>query len=139
MYRKRLRACQPMPLGRAMRTACAKRREGTRDLGALAQRAVASYAHSVDSAEGREAVMAKKARKTIAAKRKTVKTAKKRTSKKMNPKTASKAKPPRKRREEARVTSISDKVLGGFQTLVDTIRETDVLRKKIERPGSAET
>jgi hypothetical protein len=35
--------------------------------------------------------------------------------------------------------SVTDKLVGSFQTLVDTIQETDALRKKIERSGYAET
>ena len=91
--------------------------------------------------------MAKKARKTIAAKKKKIKTAKAperittkvKSKTKPKSKTVAKAKPVRTPREEARPTGIGNKAAGAFQTLVDTIQETDALRKKIERPGSSET
>jgi hypothetical protein len=88
--------------------------------------------------------MARKARKATAAKKKTAKAserikAKSTSETKPQSRTVGKVKPVRKRHEEAKVKSVTDKVVGSFQTLVDTIQETDALRKKIERPGSAET
>jgi hypothetical protein len=85
--------------------------------------------------------MAKKARKKSAAKGKKVKRATATAKVKTKPKSkiATKNKPARKPRPKARLKGITDKVVSAFHTLVDTIKETDALRNKMERPGTSET
>jgi hypothetical protein len=82
--------------------------------------------------------MARKASKATATRKRAVTTSKaservkgKSTSEiRTQYKTAAKVKPVRKRREEARVKGVTEKVAGSFQALVDAIQETDVVRRK---------
>lgn len=85
--------------------------------------------------------MAKKARKKSAAKEKKVKRAKAtaKVKTKAKSKTVTKNKPVRKPRPKARPKGITDKVASASHTVVDTIKETDALRNKMERPGTSET
>jgi hypothetical protein len=92
-------------------------------------------------------VVAKKARKKSAAKEKKLKRAKAtakvktkgKSKTKPKSKTVTKNKPVRKPRPKARLKGITDKVASAFRTLVDTIKETEALRNKMERPGTSET
>ena len=87
--------------------------------------------------------MAKKARKKSAVKARKVKRAKVKTKTKIKTKAKSKTlvqkKPARKSRRKAQPKGIADRVVGAFHTVMDTIKETDALRKKMEPPGTSET
>ena len=93
--------------------------------------------------------MAKKARKKSAVKARKVKRAKAATKTRNKTKAKSKTsvqkktavpkKPARKSRRTARPKGIADRVAGVFHTAVDTVRETDALRNKMEPPGTSET
>ena len=81
--------------------------------------------------------MAKKARKKFAAKKKIVKRAK--ATAKTKVKFVTKNKSVWKPRPKARPRGITDKVASTFHTVVETIKETDALRNKMEPPGTSET
>jgi hypothetical protein len=83
--------------------------------------------------------MAKKARKKSAAKKKIVKRAKATAKTKAKFKFVTKNKPVWKPRPKARPRGITDKVASTFHTVVETIKETDALRNKMEPPGTSET
>ncbi len=93
-------------------------------------------------ARKRSAVKARKAKRAKAKTKTKVRTkAKSRTSvKKTSAKRAAvKKKPARKSRRKAQPKGIADRVSGAFQTVVDTIQETEALRNKMEPPGTSET
>jgi hypothetical protein len=84
--------------------------------------------------------MAKKARKKSAAKAKTK--GKKKT--KVLPKQAvrrkkAKAAAKNKKARRAKPTGFTDKIAGAYHTVIDTLKGTDALRNKLERPGTSET
>jgi hypothetical protein len=78
-----------------------------------------------------------KAKKGKRAKTRRAKT--KRAKTKVKAKAATRKKPARKARAKAQPKSITEKVAGAFQTLVDTFKETGTLRNKLATPGSSET
>ena len=85
--------------------------------------------------------MAKKARKKSKAKARTAKRAKTRTrvTAKARPKRAAARTPARKSRAKAQTKGIAGKVASAFHTVVDTIKETQELRNKLEPPGVSES
>ncbi|MBI5909293.1 MAG: hypothetical protein HY848_05010 [Betaproteobacteria bacterium] len=86
--------------------------------------------------------MAKKARKKSAAKRgkksKLVKKTRARAKKKSKPAPKKKA-AARKAKRKSKQQSIGDRVANAYHTVVDTVKDTDRLRNKIEPPGTSET
>jgi len=62
----------------------------------------------------------------------------KKTSKKKSKKTSKKKSKPR-RKSFTKHKSFTDQVTGAYQTVIDTIKGTDALRNKMERPGTTET
>jgi hypothetical protein len=89
--------------------------------------------------------MAKKTRKRSKAKAMRPKRAKTKFKTKVKSKTKAKSKPVIKKkparmpRRKADPKGITEKMVSAFHTVVDTIKETDVLRNKMERPGTSET
>jgi hypothetical protein len=85
-------------------------------------------------------VMAKKARKKSIAKTKKAKRTKTKIRKaKAKSKTVIKKKPAQKPRWKVEPKGITEKVVSVFHTVVDTVKETDALRNKMEPTGTSET
>jgi hypothetical protein len=84
--------------------------------------------------------MAKKVRKMSKAKAKKPRRAKTKIRTKAKSKSViKKKKPARIRRRKAKPKGISDKVASAFHIVLDTIKDTDALRNKMEPPGTSET
>ena len=83
--------------------------------------------------------MAKKARKMSKAEAKKPKSAKTKIKTKAKSKTVVKKKPARILRRKAKPKGIAEQVVSAFHTVVDTIKETEALRNKMEPPGTSET
>jgi hypothetical protein len=84
-------------------------------------------------------MMAKKARKKSIAKAKKAKRANTKIKTKAKSNTGTKKKPAPKSRRKPEPKGITEKVASAFHTMVDTIKETDTLRNKMEPPGASET
>lgn len=82
--------------------------------------------------------MAKKTRKTSAVKpKKKSKSVRKKSALK---KTKVKAKAKTKRKTKAaKSKSIGNRLAGAYRAVIDTVKETDALRNKLEQPGTSET
>ena len=78
--------------------------------------------------------MAKKARKKSAAKKPSKASTKKAAVKK---KTKAAAKKKKKRKTPAK--TFKEKVTGAYRTVIDSIKDADRLRNKLEQPGTSES
>jgi len=81
--------------------------------------------------------MAKKARKKSKPAKKTKARTKK--SKPASKKKAAKRKTKRKAKRAAKPQTIGDRLSSGYHIVVDTVKGTDQLRNKMEKPGTSET
>jgi hypothetical protein len=54
-------------------------------------------------------------------------------------KAAPKKKTVKRRKPKAKAPTIGDRLAGAYQTVVDTVKGTDTLRNKMEKPGTSET
>ncbi len=81
--------------------------------------------------------MAKKARKKSKPAKKTKARTKK--SKPAPKKKAAKRVTRRKAKRKAKPESIGDRLSSAYHTVVDTVKGTDRLRNKLEKPGTSET
>ena len=81
--------------------------------------------------------MAKKARKKSKPAKKTKARAKK--SKPVPKKKAAKRVTKRKAKRASKPQTIGDRLSSAYHTVVDTVKGTDQLRNKLEKPGTSET